>query len=275
VIIKTHPNWKPDKKAERILFAKFWSRQGWTDGRISPDDYDYAKYAGYLFDRAKFTHDELIGELLALRDRLDPTLVAQAFSDSLTTRRLDLRSALGSYGAILRLQKHAIEATPIWNGCHCNICELSCPDEGEDINVLSFERFKWGGVRHLDPLYALFDLSQFESAEREGSHQSQEPLLRILDIAGNAPADCRPNQLLKLIAPFVPGNASERRVALQCLAYAGILQPASHPGFFDGYPTVRAYPSLKDDWSYPFAWWRGRDGVNAKALEFYFPGVKI
>jgi hypothetical protein len=274
VIIKPHPNWTPDKKAERILFAKFWSREGWTYGRISPDEYDYAKYAGYLFDRIKFSHDELIDELLALRDRLDPTVVAQAFSDSLTTRRLDLRSALGSFGAALRLHKHAVDATPGSNGCRCNICELFCSDEEEDINVLSFERFKWGGVRHFKPLYALFDLSQFESAERERSPQSQDPLLRILDIAGNAAADCRPNQLLKLIAPFVPGNASERRVALECLSYAGILQPASHLGFFDGYPIIREHPG-NGDWSYPFAWWRGRDGVNAKALEFYFPGVTV
>ncbi|QGM47207.1 hypothetical protein [Methylocystis heyeri] len=274
MIIKTQPHWKPDKTAERILFAKFWSRQGWTYGRISPDDYDYAKYAGYLFDRIKFTHDELIDELLAVRDRLDPTLVAQAFSDSLTTRRLDLRSALGSFGAVLRLQKHDIDARPIWNGCRCDICQLSCPDEEEDINVLSFERFKWGGVRHDDPLYELLDLSPFEAADRDSSRQSREPLLRILDIAGNAPADCSPNQLLKLIAPFVPGNASERRIALQCLGYVGILQPTSHPGFFDGYPTMRQHPG-KGDWSYPFAWWRGSDGVNAKALEFYFPGVKM
>src|SRR5262249_35433619 len=49
----------------------------------------------------------------------------------------------------------------------CHICGLygGPRSEREDLNVLSFERFKWGGVRHTNPLYCAFDLAQFESAD--------------------------------------------------------------------------------------------------------------
>jgi hypothetical protein len=276
MVIEPRPTWKPDKKAERILFDTYWSSQGWNRERTTPPaDFAYAKQAGYLFDPIKLSHDELIDRLLRLRSRIDAPVVAQAFSDSLTTRRLDLRSALGSLGAALRLTKHGFESSRTSSSSQCNICKVYAGSEAEDLNVLSFERFKWGGVRHENPFYALFDLSQFEAANRDSRRQSREPLLRILDTAANASADCRPNDLVKLIASFVPGNTDQRRVVINCLGYAGILQPASHPGFFDGYPTYREHPGGKNDWSYPVSWWRGQDGVNSKALAFYFPDLKV
>ena len=29
----------------------------------------------------------------------------------------------------------------------------------------------------------------------------------------------------------------------------------------------------KSDWLFPLLWWRGRDGVSAQALGFYFPNL--
>lgn len=275
MVIEPQPTWKPDKKAERILFDTYWSPQGWKrEPNTAPADFAYAKQAGYLFDPVQLTHDELVDRLLRLRSSIDASVVARAFSDSLTTRRLDLRSALGSLGAILRLPKHRFERSPDSTAGSCNICKTYASREAEDLNILSFERFKWGGVRHDNLLYALFDLSQFEAADRDSRPQSQEPLLRILDIAANAAANCRPNDLVKLIAPFVPGSADQRRVVIDCLGCAGILQPASHPGFFDGYPIYREHPGGKNDWSYPVSWWRGQDGVNSTALAYYFPDLR-
>lgn len=37
--------------------------------------------------------------------------------------------------------------------------------KNEDLNVLNFERIKWGGLRHGDLLYTLFDLEQFTKEE--------------------------------------------------------------------------------------------------------------
>jgi len=258
MVKQPHPTWTPNKRAERILFDTYWS--------------SHAKEAGYLFDSITLSHDEVLDHLLRLRLRLDPTMVARAFSDSLTNRRLDLRSALGSYGANLYLQKHDFVGSRTSTPTRCDICECHI-GEPENLSILNFERFKWGGVRHQNPAYALFDLSQFMVADRGGHPESREPLLRILDLAANATADCRPSDLVKLIGPLVPGNVDQRRVVIGCLGYAGILQPISHPGFFDGYPTNRDSPGGKNDWPYPVSWWRGRDGVNSAALAFYFPDL--
>jgi len=268
------PGWMPDKKAERILFQTYWSPQGWRRQPATlPEDFAYARQAGYMFDPVRISHDETIARLLDVRSRLDPCDVAAAFADSLATRRLDLRSALGSYGAVLRLSEHGFAREA--GNAHCKICKGYQTDKSEDLNILNFERFKWGGVRHSQPLYALFDLSRFEIADRRRNPQQSELLVRILDTAANAPSDCRPNGLVKLIAPFVPGSDAQRRTMIDCLGYAGILQPKPYPGFFDGYPTYREYPGSKNDWAYPAVWWRGADGINLKAVSFYFPNLKV
>jgi hypothetical protein len=84
----------------------------------------------------------------------------------------------------------------------------------------------------------------------------------------------RPSDLLKALKPILSGNDQQRRVVLECLSYAGVLQPRDHEGFFESYPVRREEPpEWKNDWPYPMSWWRGRDGVNPKALKFYFPDI--
>lgn len=53
--------------------------------------------------------------------------------------------------------------------CTCSICEsLRYGIIGkeayvnEDLNVLNFERIKWGDIRHVNIFYTLFDLEQFK-----------------------------------------------------------------------------------------------------------------
>src|SRR5688572_9376384 len=57
----------------------------------------------------RLDHDELIAALIALRDQLPRAQVARAFVRSLRARRLDLRSALGSYAFHLNHPPHALE----------------------------------------------------------------------------------------------------------------------------------------------------------------------
>jgi len=260
------------------LLDAYWTPRGWRPKpTITADDDAYARRAGYIFDAIPLPHDPCVAALIRQRSRLDARAVAQAFSDSLTTRRLDLRSALGSYGVALNLPAHALPRRSAGDRPHgareCPVCFAYEGGWPENLTVLNFERFKWGGVRHGDPVYGLLDLTLFEAAWRPSAPETREPLLRILDAATSAAADSRPNDLLKRIAPFVPGNADQRRTILACLAYAGILQPRDRPGFFHGYPTERAPPEGKNDWPYPILWWRGRDGVDAAALAFWFPDL--
>lgn len=267
-------NWAPDPKAQRILFDTYWSSRGWTEQpATAPGDFAYARDAGYMFPPLQVSHDAVIAAAIQARSVLDPVLVGQAFSDSLTSQRLDLRSALGSFGATLHLPEHAFQRSPWQESPPCAVCGDYGDKAPQDLNVLNFERLKWGGVRHSDPFYALFDLSMFRVSHTASQPLSREPLLRILDAASGAAAEARPSDLLKHVANIIPGNADQRRSALACLSYAGILQPGEQPGFFTGYPTRRDHPGGKNDWPWPLCWWRGRDGVNEAALAYYFPDL--
>ena len=86
-----------DKKALKILFKRYWSSNGWTDAYISKEELDYAKNTGTMFDPINVSHNELIQDITELTNSLDLKEVSEQFIASLSTRRLDLRSALGSY----------------------------------------------------------------------------------------------------------------------------------------------------------------------------------
>ena len=234
---------------------------------------------GYMFEPTSLRHDEIIARLIALRGGIAAREVGDAFADSLVTRRLDLRSALGTFGAALNLPGHEIGPLVASGGgvAACGTCHAYQSARVEDLNVLNFERFKWGGVRHADPLYALLDLTRFEASEPQGAAGEGHALLgRVLEIAGNAPADARPSDLVKLLKALIPGNDYERRTVIGCLGYAGLLQSRDHEGFFETYPTRRPVPpDAKNDWPYPVSWWRGRDGVNVAAARVYFPEVIV
>lgn len=270
-------SWDPDAAAERILFDRFWSSAGWRAERhTEPAQSEYAQAAGYLFGHATLHHDGIVERLITLRDELSPEDVGTAFADSLATGRLDLRSALGSYAAMRNLPRHRLgdDARRFETGIQqCLTCGGHEPD-ATDFDVLSFERFKWGGVRHAQLDYALFDLLRFRAARPQPSGGEGLKLLReILRIAASMPAEARASQLTQAIRPVVKGSADQRRTILACLGYAGVLQPAAKPGFFETYPLDRNPPGGKNDWAYPVSWWRGQDGVNAAAVRVWFPEI--
>lgn len=152
-----------DKKAIKILFKRYWSSSGWTDNFISRRELDYAKDAGVMFEQIELSHDDMIDRLMAIVNKLSLKEVTDQFIASLSTRRLDLRSALGSY----MVGRHIVHHVFAGEESYCTYCGAFSKDrERQDLNVLSFERFKWGGVRHLDPLYILFDLEQFDKTEK-------------------------------------------------------------------------------------------------------------
>jgi hypothetical protein len=49
-----------DQKAVKILFDKYWSSSGWRDKEIFPEDFEYAKSKGVMFDPISLSHDEIV-----------------------------------------------------------------------------------------------------------------------------------------------------------------------------------------------------------------------
>jgi hypothetical protein len=274
----------PDKKALQILLDTYWSPKGWKwDKTVSSADLEYARQAGYMFDPVAVTHDDIVARLLTIRSRLSVERVRDAFLASLSTRRLELRSALGSFSFAAHFPDHRlVEQAPgqMPSGrLHCRLCSLygRSAAEQEDLNVLSFERWKWGGVRHVNPLYCWFDLTQFEKASLAAPTQEDYSILaRIVEIASGLTPKAKPNELEKRISKVIKSNAAERRVLIEILGYCGVLKPAGRCGFLQAFTSNEHRdrpPDHTNDWNYPVIWWQGADGVDRDALNRLFPKI--
>jgi hypothetical protein len=259
-------------RAKKILFDSYWTASGWRQAPVTaPADFAIARAAGYMFDPARCEHGLTISRAIALRESVRVEAVVDAFVGSLSSRRLAQRSALGSLAVIRNLPQHEyVEAK--W--C-CRLCGAVPGPETLDLNVFNFERYKWGGVRHGTPEYAVFDLEQFSRSTCPQSTDADRSILQeILRAAENAAPGARPNDLQKAIAPLFPSNRDERKIILAILGNCGVLQPRGRTGFFREFTAAGSErnppPSNKNDWNYPVAWWRGSDGVDREAVHHYF-----
>jgi hypothetical protein len=267
-----------DKKALKILFTTYWSSKGWVpDGEwnTSPDDLCYAKRAGVMFDPIRLSHGDIVRRAIEIQWRFDPQAIANAFLASLSTRRLELRSALGSYAVLRHFPPHEHHV----RRKSCPVCGgYDAPDQDEDLNVLNFERFKWGGVRHEDPLYATFDLEWFRRLDPPSPTEADVAIfLRILRAIESVPPDTTAPQLEKTLGGLLPSNKAERDVLVNILGFTGVLTIPEHAGFLNGF--VRSDerdlpPHRFVDLGYPACWWKGRHGINYTALRFWFPTLE-
>jgi hypothetical protein len=264
------PKEHDDKRARDILFRKFWSKDGWVNREIPLEDFEYAKQAGVMFDLVPFRHDDVVTGVIQLRSRIDKKRVAGAFLASLTSRRLEWRSALGSYAAQLNLVEHRF--IHVGAGISCDSCSGRA-DDLVDPNVLSFERLKWGGVRHVDPYYAYFDLKWFDSfASPSPSADDVSTFRHVLQRVRALDPEARISNIEPSLRGLFPSNTAERRQLIEVLGLAGILIPAGRPNYFSSRPLLseHEHAGSKNDWGFPTLWWRGTDGVNQVAVDFWF-----
>lgn len=228
-----------------------------------------------MFQPVSLSHDEVVNWLISSYTAANLENIRNAFLVSLSTRQLELRSALGSYAVARNFQAHTYRGDEY---C-CTICGgFKHPKRSFDLNVLSFERYKWGGVRHEHPEYAAFDLEQFSMLDPvEPTGHDWDLMREIIEIIRQSKPETRPRDLEKKLSATLKSNKAEREILLKILAYCGILQPRKHPGYYQSYPHYfdRVIPPFnKIDWTYPICWWRGQDGINEDALEYYFQLVR-
>lgn len=260
-----------DKKAQQILFQSYWSIAGRnSEPRTSKEEFKYALKAGYMFEPINTSHDEIVDWVGKSFKKVNLQQVSDAFLSSLSNRRLDWRSALGSYAIARHFPQHKFSGERL-----CNVCGETLKSKAEDLSVLNFERLKWGGVRHLSPLYVAFDLEQFSKIKTSKPNPSDfEIFNQIIEKAKSLDPAARPRDLEKAISKIVKSNQSEREILIQILGFCGILQTPKYKGFFEtfvNYNQREIRPVNKIDWDYPISWWQGKDGVNEKALNYFFP----
>jgi len=268
-----------DKKAKKILLQLYW-KNGWTeaeDRNVSPDDFAYAKSKGVMFDPFSAHHDACMAELVKLRNQIQIADITRAFLSSLSTRRLDLRSSLSSYFLAKNMDTHkykpAISGTFYENGevsHHRYTCEI-CRDyqygiigdedyENADLNVFNFERIKWGGVRHGEILYTLFDLRQFTQENiTEPTQEDVDIFKNILKTIETSQKEDYPSALEKRLRGVLKSSKAEREVLMEVLGAIGVLKPQSYDRPIRG----------RNDWIF-VEYWRGEDGYDADKVAELF-----
>lgn len=267
-----------DRRAHKILFDTYWTPAGWRDDEsylTSTEDFEYAKSQGVMFDPIEVSHAGIVEEAIGASQPIDRLNVANAFLVSLSTRRLDLRSALGSFAVLQHFPRHEAPKP----GKECRVCGVY--NHGatlEDLNILNFERFKWGGVRHLDPLYASMDLKQFR--ELPAVTPSPPDLMifdNVLTAIEAAPSGTSAASLEKHMKDTFKSNKPEREIVIGILGLCGILATDRHPGFMRQFvhSSDRLLPGRRYvDMEYPACWWQRPDGINQDALTYWFGHVR-
>jgi hypothetical protein len=263
----------------RPLVDTFWSSAGWRRPRNWPGEAELAAAVerGVMFAApAVLDHDGWVEAARAAVARVSAEDVEAAFLTSLTSRRLDLRSALASYVIARGLPEHPFTARS--GSEQCAICGLYAEAATEDLNVLNFERFKWGGVRRNSIVYVAFDLQQFVRAPRPEVRTEDRDLGRmVLDVLNNLPAETTATQAVGQLR-CLKGNPAERAVLLDILGVCGILASAAHPGHDQKFvPAIeRDLPPRRFvDRAYPVCWWTASEGVNWKAVSDLLPTLAL
>jgi len=245
-----------DTRAKKILFDMHWGPKGWRDTwTLSVDDRAHALKHRMLFPRENLPHDALVRHLVAAYKALSLRDVVGAFLASLSTRRLDLRSGLGSYVLASHLKMHPFQSGP--NEVWCEVCGGTRENKELDLDVLNFERHKWSGVRHSWPTYQYLDLRELVRAlpatPEPADHKIWADILRA--IASTPKAD-GPGALEKRLKDVLPSSQQERKQLLEILAIAGVLVPAQD----------RSSPG---EWMH-VGMWRGADRYDAAQVERLF-----
>lgn len=216
-----------DKRAKKILFQAYWSSKGWKENYpdITKENLNYAIEKGLMFPPLSMEHNQLIEKTIQLRNKLKYKDIIKAFVASLSTRKLEMRSALLSYHFSADLILHDFQPKECKYGLsdmsyQCHHCHALKSIENKDLNVLNFERIKWGGVRHHQVSYHWFDLREFSTIH------VPEPSTTDISILRNILRLSESSSLTKLkqeLPNLLPSNHHERQALISLLKDINII----------------------------------------------------
>ncbi len=287
------------KNGKDILFSTYWSPKGWKmNYEVSDEDFAIAKEQGYMFDYPEaITHKEYMKRLKNAVQKITPEDAANAFLYSLSTRKLEYRSVLGSYWYAIAIPEHERQGgydIVIVTGSEsktvkipedevpCDVCgwfpwgkDTDGYEPVSDPNEFNFERYKWGGVRHSQGDYALFDLEQFLKLEKyPHTSEDEEILRRILDCIYTLEPKDKAAKLQKAVtaAKIFKSNKQEVDSLLDILGICGVLSSSTDPCYAEKFCDIyhRDPPETVNDRAYPLNRWMAADGVNLKRYRTVF-----
>ena len=262
-----------DKKAAKTLMSTFWGSGGWktTSAPFSGDEFEYAKSKSVMFDPLTITHDEIVTRLHEIhQDNSIKQRVVSAFLHSLSTKKVYLRSALSSWALTATLPLHTYEERRAvhanTSSCgDCNFLRIQSDNSysNVDLNVLNFERVKWGGVRHNSLIYCLMDLELLLSDKEEAydvTNADVDILVNMLEAAQSCEPHESARSLEKKWKGLLPSSKQERDAILEIWGASSLLIPQDTP---------RKARGAYSDFQFA-ATWQGDDGYSADAVNSYF-----
>lgn len=266
-------------KGLKILYDTYWNSKGWKDGTVSYEEFTEAKKEGYMFEYPQsISHRETLERINMIIKNIDAKDVANAFLYSLNSHKLEYRSALGSYWYAISIPEHKTTSED-----HCKICDWykwkSTPNEYDlkrGSNVLNFERYKWGGIRHTKTEYALFDLEQFILLPKVlATKDDMQILKKILDCIPKLEPKNKAGKYRDYIVKqkIIKGNKNEISVLLNILGICGILSSKEYPCYIDNFILAdgsRDPIEYNNDFSYPVNKWKASDGINTDRFKTVF-----
>ncbi len=266
-----------DKRAVKILFDTYWTIDRWSQHRTThPSDLAYAIAKGVMFPSTIVSHDQTLINLQKLCGEISPEQVGNAFLASLSARELALRSALGSFAVGRHQKPHKFEWHPSRGSC-CRYCSFYLEEEKghpADLNVLNFERLKWGGVRHNHAAYEVFDLEQFLKLPTAKPTEADVIILKKIFLAiRQLEPSCHAGHFEKAISGIFPSSRNERCQMIEILSLAGVIAYPGYRNYFDNGQVPHEKDRFKDIgyWKSPTTYWRARDGINLNGIAEYFP----
>lgn len=268
----------------KTLFALYKSTS-WDEMNVSEYQMTLAKENGYLFDYPEYeTHSDTLKRISPILAKIDPKDIVNAFLFSLSTRKLEYRSALGSYYYVASIPEHefmnshneilAVAAK------HCYLCGWSAwkavPNKYDikfGYNFYNYERYKYGGSAigstHIN--YALFDLEQFIKLPKVNpTDEDKRIFANILSCVDCLESSDKVGKLRDAIskAKIFKSNKDEISVLLGQLGICGILASDDFPAYdvYFANEYERDPVEYKNDFAYPVNRWHARDGINTEKL---------
>lgn len=259
-------------------------QQTWLDERgvTSDEQFAYLKAQGLAFDPIDMRHDEAVSRCIAYAKQCQKSHVTDLFLSSFASGRLDWRSGLAPFAMMQTMPDHGF--TPSSAPRFCAICSGYDIYRGMDTTDLNVERHTAGSIGLLKtPDVIQFYLAQHVLLAPQAPTADDYRIFNaILDTLRTLDAQTKPREVhrfLRKIAGF-KATVHQCKVLVEALGIASILETGKHKGYLTHYtnPGLAPSKSHKSDWAYPVDFWSGADGLNQKALAFWFgdyPDIRL
>lgn len=297
--VTKHPGVPPLDNVTRRILLKCNRLADDISWPLSSEERAHLEDAGLLPDSRRMTHDQVVAWACQAVKDANMANITNAFLASLTSHRLELRSALGSYAVGRHLSPHRFFNI---NALACDICGIygsglkyswlpihaarfvsvlraAHHKDTYDLAKLSYARYTGGGIYESERTeYIAFDLTEFSKLPPcQPTGEDIQVFREILKTAESMPANANAKVLISKLREraFFCANEEEYIGLLSTLGYCGILQSSEHPAFSREY-VPRLYRDKALGYNnkyltYPICTWRGSDGVNRNAVAHLFP----